>query len=195
MKSFWRASGAVVAALAAALLAAGCASATATRHNTLVPLAQTAPPGVISERSLGVGPVRLPPYLRPASLVRRTSAYRVAYSDVDVWADPLEESVTEVVAENLARLTGAHRVGRHPWRPSDAPERQLVLDIRAFELAQDGQAELAVRWELRDAHGALLEAGEAAQRQPANGQTRDLAEALSRALLALSRDLAAVVTR
>ena len=187
--------GTMLAGLLAALLAAGCASATATRHNTLVPLAPAAPPGMTSERSLGVGPVRLPPYLRQAALVRRSSAYRVAYSDVDVWADPLEESVTDVVAENLARLTGARRVVRHPWRPSDAPERQIALDIRAFELALDGQAELAVRWELRDAHGALLEAGEATRREPANGRTGDLAEALSRALLALSHDLAAVVMR
>jgi uncharacterized lipoprotein YmbA len=139
--------------------------------------------------------VRLPLRLRQAALVRRSSAYRVAYSDLDTWADPVEELVTGVLVENLARLTGAGRVVCYPWRAGEIPERQLSLEITAFELAADGQAELAARWEIRDAGGALLEAGKTTRREPADGQIGALAEALSRALLALSRELAAAVAR
>ena len=195
MDRFRSAGGVGVAALAAALLLAGCMKSAPTRHYTLLALAPAPTPGRATEHTLGIGPLRLPQHLRQAALVRRVSAYRVTYGDFDIWADPLEDRLVEVLMENLGRLTGARRVLRYPWRVGEAPDRQISLEITAFELAQDGRAELAARWEIRDAHGTLLEAGETSQREPANGEIGALAEALSRAVLGLSQDLSAAVAR
>ena len=195
MNRLQRASIVGVAALGVALWLTGCMTSAPTHHYTLTALAPPPPPGLETERTLGVGPLRLPLHLRQSALVRRTSAYRVTYGDFDLWADPVEDGVTEILMENLARLTGARRVVRHPWRPNEAPDRQLALEITAFELAADGQAELTARWEIRDAHGSLLESGETSRSESAGGQLDALAEALSRALLALSRDLAAALSR
>jgi uncharacterized protein len=188
MNGLWQAVGVVVAATA--LLLGGCARSAPTRQYTLLPLAEASAPQASSTLTLGIGPVRLPQHLRQPALVRRHSAYSLTYGDFNVWADPLEELVVEVLAENLTRLHAARRVERYPWRAGETPDRQVSLEITAFELAADGQADLAARWELRDARGALLEAGQTLQREPAGGLIANLPEALSRALLAFSRELA-----
>ncbi len=195
MKRIPRAAGVGLAAWAAAVLLVGCMKSAPTRHYTLLPLAPAGAPGAPTAPTLGVGPLRLPQHLRQAALVRRVSDYRVTYGDFDLWADPVEDRVLEVVVENLARLTGAGRVLPYPWRVGEAPDRQFALEITAFELATDGQAELVARWQLRDAHGALLESGVTSHREPAAGDIGALAEALSRALLVLSRELAAALAR
>ena len=164
-----RAAGVGLAVCAAVLLLAGCMTSAPTRHYTLLALAPASTPGATTARTVGVGPLRLPQHLRQAALVRRVNEYRVTYGDFDLWADPVEDRVLEVLVENLARLTGARRVLPYPWRVGEAPDRQLSLEVTAFELAADGQAELVARWELRDAHGALLESGVTSRREPAQG--------------------------
>ncbi len=195
MNLYPRRAGRRLVGCAVALLLAGCMKSAPTRHYTLLALAPPRAAGPTSDCSLGVGPLRLPQHLRQAALVRRTGPYRVTYGDFDIWADPVEDQVVEVLIENLARLSGAPRVLRHPWRVGEAPDRQFSLEITAFELAAAGQAELAARWELRDAHGVRLDSGAGVWREPAAGQIETLAEALSRALLSLSQDLAAAAAR
>lgn len=190
-----RAGGLAMTTLGAAILLAGCLTSAPTRHYTLQPLAPTGTPTGTLTRTLGVGPLRLPQHLRQAALVRRVSDYRVTYGDFDLWADPLEDRLAEVLVENLARLTGARRVLRFPWRVDEVPDRQISLEITSCEMTPEGDAELSVHWDLRDGRGVLLESGDTSRREPARGEMEALAEALSRALLALSRDLAAAAAR
>lgn len=185
----WSCLGLAAAALVG--LAAGCRhSSPRTRYYTLAVLAPPASAGTRAAPSLGVGPIRLARHLRQAALVRRTSTYELRYCEGHLWAEPTEDAIGRVLAANLALLTGSSRVTRHPWRPSESPERRIALDIDAFELAPDGAAELRGRWEVRDASGALLAAGPIDLRGPADGQIGNLAAALSQALLELSRALA-----
>jgi uncharacterized lipoprotein YmbA len=186
---------AVAAALCALCLLSGCARSGQTRYYTLVALAPAASAAPTAERVLGVGPVRVSRHLREGAMVRRTDAYQLRHCDFDLWAEPVEDGVPRVLAANLGQLTGTRRVARYPWRSAETPERQVAIDLEAFELAADGQAELRARWELRDAAGTLLDSGTTTVREPADGRVDALAAALSRALLGLSRDLAAALSR
>jgi len=175
-------------------LLAGCLRAPGARYYTLAALAP-APTGATTEATLGVGPVRVSRHLRQPAMIRRTSAFEVRHCEFDLWADPLEEDIPTVIADNLARLTGAGRVLRSPWPAAETPKRQISLAVEACELNPDGQAELRVRWEVRDPAGTLLDGATATLREPAEGDIGQLAAAVSRALLTLSRDLAAAVGR
>lgn len=183
---------AALAALCGVVGAAGCVRSGVTRYYTLsalAPAGQTAP----AAPALGVGPLRLPQYLRQDAMVVRAEPHRLEYRDADLWAEPPENAVADVLRENLARLTGASVVLRYPWRLEATPPRQVAVDVTAFELTGSSEALLAARWELRDAAGALLRAGSVTYREPAARGIDSLAEALSRALLRLSQDIAAAI--
>ncbi len=183
---------AALAAFGAVVMASGCVRSGVTRYYTLAALAPSGP-AVPTAPALGVGPLRLPQYLRQDAMVVRAEPHRLEYRDADLWAEPPEDAVAAVLRENLARLTGTPAVLRYPWRLENAPPRQVSVDITAFELSGGSEALLAVRWELRDAAGSLLHAGSTAYREPAEHGIDSLAEALSRALLRLSQDIAAAI--
>lgn len=169
-------------------LMAACVGTPGARYYTLAVLAPP-PAGARTDLTLGVGAVRVARHLRQPAMIRRTSAYELRHCEFDLWAEPLEDSIASVTAENLARLTAARRVLLSPWSAADAPERQLTLTVEACELNPKGQAELRLRWELRDAAGTLIEAASTNLCEPAGDDIANLAPALSRALLTFARNL------
>jgi uncharacterized lipoprotein YmbA len=186
--------GLAVATALLPMILAGCARSGQTRYYTLAALAPATAAPVAAGPSLGLGPVRASRHLRQAAMVQRTTVFQLRLRDFDLWGEPVEEGIGNAVAANLGQLTGAQRIVRYPWRPTEVPDRHVSLQIEAFELAADGQAELRARWEVRDASGTLVAAGTTTVLEPANGRIDELAAALSRALLTLSRELAAAVS-
>src|SRR5262245_66066254 len=53
---------------------------------------------------IGVGPIMLPKYLDRPQIVTRASRNQLTLGEFDRWAEPLQDNVTSVLAENLARL-------------------------------------------------------------------------------------------
>ena len=62
--------------------------------------ASTAALGV-SNLSVGVGPVRIPDYLQRPGIATRVSPTQVEYSQVNQWAESLEECFPRVLAQDL----------------------------------------------------------------------------------------------
>lgn len=134
----------------AALLAAGCTllapAADPSRFFVLTALSTASADG--SSLALGVGPVRVATYLAVSEIQVRTSATELSRSAVDRWAEPLEEGITRVLAQNLSAELGTRDVVLFPWYAEQSPSHQVQLSVRRFELEPDGSGVLEARYEV-----------------------------------------------
>ncbi len=143
--------------------------------------------------SLGLGPIRLAQYLDRPQIVTRRSPHRLALAEFDRWGEPLDESISRVLAANLSALLKTSRVQRHPWRNGRGIELQVELDVRRFDGPLRGPVELVVHWRAsrRDSQVARI----SRYSEPLEGEGYEaLAAAMSRALRTLSVDIANAVT-
>ena len=146
---------------------------------------------------LGIGPVAFPRYLERPEVVTRVSATEVHPAVFDLWAASLRAQFEQVLGENLLRLGAADRLMRFPWFPGTVPDLAVAVDVLRFENDAERPATVDARWRIRDLHaGKLLRAGESSLSEPANGSgTAAAVDALSRALGAMSREIAAALAR
>ena len=149
-----------------------------------------------STLSIGVGPVKLPQYLRRPEVVTRTSPSEVSLSNTDRWAEPLESAFTRVLSENLSQLLGTQQVMTFPWYNSNQLNYQVQVNVSRFETDPKGKPELDAQWSIRDGSGTkILAARESAIVEPANPADPSPSTGLSHALSSLSREIAAQIVQ
>jgi uncharacterized lipoprotein YmbA len=166
-----------------------------TRFYVLAPIADAgnAPAGT---RVLGLGPITFPRYLERTELVTRTSPTEIRVATFDRWAEPLRTDFERTLAQNLTALTGIARVVLFPWFRGVPLDVVVEVDVLRFEPDVEGTAQLDVRWRVRDPRsGRNAQTADSSLSERANGKGTDAAvDAMSRALGALSREIAAAVT-
>jgi len=140
-----------VVLLAATL--AGCGSSPPTRYFVLSAQPPAQPPatapaagGMAAPRlTIAVGSVKLPDVLDRVQLVHRSGANTLDIDGSNLWAEPLDELMRRILAEDLsARLPGATVFTAA--RPIAAVDRTVIVEVSRFETEGDGHAELAARW-------------------------------------------------
>ena len=187
-------------ALSTCLVAlAGCAGSSAPARLYVLtpgPEAAAAPLGgvVPGGPALGVGPVRLPGLLDQPQIVTRRGAEEIDQAEFHRWAEPLAESVPRILAENLAALRKTERIALFGWDPAPAVEQQVVVDVMRFDGALGGDVVLDARWWILARDGQELAVNRSLLTQP-TGRTGypAVVAAMSRALAALSREIAATL--
>ena len=190
------ASAAGIVTLTAALALAGCASPPARFHvlaATAVPEAGT----VLTKDAVTVEAVAVPAAVdRPQFVVQLTSN-RVVVDEFNRWAAPLPASIARTLAENLSVLLGTPRVVSGPLAASFDPAYRVSVDIQRFDSIRGQGVVVDAVWVVRrSAAGGTVTSGRSTLREAAAGEGGDyeaLAAAHSRALAALSRDIAAAI--
>lgn len=147
-------------------------------------------PGV----SVGLGPVTLPGYVRRPEILTRASAAELRPSETERWGEPLDEALPRTLGRDLSVELGTLDVRLFPWFRDSQPDVQVAVDIERFEREGDDGV-VAARYEVRDLRaGGGRVAREAEHRAPAaSGDAGATVDALSTALGALARELAAAV--
>lgn len=187
------------AALLAALALAGCLGpGTTTPPRFFVLSAVEATPPAASPRegpALGVGPVSFPDWLDRPQLVTRVGANEVRLAEFAHWAEPLDETFTRVLATNLARLVPTERVAVYPWSRSTQIDARVEMQVLHFEAATTGDVTLEAVWRLLRGDGReITPARRSLHVASAGSDAPDaVVAAMSRALAALSRELAAAI--
>src|SRR5262245_30875047 len=98
---------------------AGCAAlspqADRTKYFLLRPLAvpERQPTSGGFDQSVGIGPVVIPDHLE-RGLVTRVNRDEIAISDTDRWAEPLHQSLTRALRQNLIALLHTERIQIYP---------------------------------------------------------------------------------
>lgn len=170
-----------------------------THFYVLTPLARSDRPQPIAgdrlELALGVGPVTLPRYLDRPQIVTRLDANRLDMAEFEQWAEPLQESVSRILAENLSLLLSTQQIEIFPWQQSARFDYQIEVTILQFESLSAKEAVLDARWVLYGAGGEeeqMRNAFTVNVPQEAKDYT-SIVRAMSLALGALSRDIAVSV--
>jgi hypothetical protein len=191
----------VLAAFLAAL--AACATTAPSRFYTLTPMKATdgAAPAVpfYEGTLLAVGPVRLPDYLDRPQIITRQEGNEVRLHETERWAGSLQEDISRVLVENLSGLLAGKRIAVVRWTSAMqtmAPFRnRLAVEILRFEGPAGGTVVLKARYALLRPDGNhVIATGESIVQEPAGGADYgSLVAAMSRALAAFSREIAAAI--
>jgi len=147
---------------------------------------------------IGLATVVVPEYLNRNEIVFNLDNTVYQLAEFNQWAEPLNENLTRVLAENLTNLLREDSIDVFLASDSSIPaDYRLEVDVLRLDGNLGGQAALLVQW-------ALLEAGEdelilmrrSEYQEPAADNTyKGLVLAKSRTIEKLSQDIASAVKR
>ena len=179
-----------IASVLMALTLAACGTSPQIRYFTLAsePVASSAAPAL----SIAVGPVTVPELVDRPHFVMRSGASSVDIVETARWAAPLKSEIPRVIADHLARLLDA-RAWSSAQRASSQPDYRVLIDIQRFEMSPQEGAVIQALWTVRPYGGAAPVSGRSFVTESAGAGYEAYADAHSRALAALSRDIAAAI--
>lgn len=178
-----------IAFIAAA--AAGCASAPA-RFYTLASTA-TADGAPAAHYGVLVGPVSVPASVDRPEFVVQVAPNRVDVDEFNRWAAPLNDGIARAVAGDLAVLLGTSDVAVAPLANFNAAYR-VTINVQRFDSVQNQSVLIDAVWAVQRTAGGDTRAGRTVANEAVQGDGFDaLAAAHSRALAAVSADIAAAI--
>ena len=163
----------------------------------LTPTADTtAPPQGTAQTTsgnftIGLGPIKLPPYLDRPEIVTRMAPNRLELSKEDRWGESVQNGFTRAMERNLAAQTSA-AVIVYPWYNTVHVDMQVQIDVYRFETDSQGTSTLSAKWTILDSTGKnVLYTVESNLTQPSKpGDMTEGAAALSRTIGDLSGQIA-----
>ena len=148
-----------------------------------------------SDFTIGLGPIKLPPYLDRPEIVTRAAANRLELSKEDRWGESVQNGFTSAMERDLAAQVGTESIIIFPWYNTVHIDMQLQIDVYRFETDSQGIAHLSAKWTLLDSTGKnilyTVECTLTQQSKP--GDTTDSVAALSRTIGDLSGQIANMI--
>jgi uncharacterized lipoprotein YmbA len=181
----------VIAGSILAMLAA-CGATPPNRYFLLEPT--VSPHSVPAKSSLTVlvNEVILREYLTRKEIVRRDREYEVSVAEFRRWAEPLQENMTVVVAENLSRLLQSDNVIPYSANWTTKPDYELLVEVYSYGADARGDVVLYGRWTLLDHDGAVVVSRRSRHSKAvATNEAADTVAAMSEVLGNLSGEIAA----
>lgn len=172
----------------------GCASTEPSRYYLLSPVlsgSEMQKPTGESCVSLVIGPVRLPEYTNRPQIVTRSSQNELYRAQFDLWAEPLSETFSRVLAENLTRLLCTKNVSLFLWNSSAPVDYRVIMDVMRMDGSLGKEAVLEAWWHISSGkESKVLISKQSRFAEPVKNQNYEaLVQAHSRALESLSRDI------
>ncbi|WP_034642142.1 PqiC family protein [Desulfovibrio inopinatus] len=170
-------------------LLAGCGMSAPTHFYTLSPAESTA----LDESkciSVGVGPVRVASYLDRDSIVTRNSANQLHVAEFDEWAEPLQDGLANVVAENIQGLICTQPITVHPWPIGISPAYQVTIQVQRLDGTLGKDVTLQATWSIVNAEGAMQQWQTFSQHTACGLTYNDLAASASQLIAEMSKDIA-----
>jgi len=134
-----------------ALLLGGCVTKPArvlTRHFVLVPAPAPEQASTTAQQSsVEVGFVKMPSYLLRDSMVVRKSADEVEYFETALWAERLDHSFQQTLAQNLSMLLASNQA----CLSASERDRLVVrvsVNVEQFDVDTEGRGTLLAAWRL-----------------------------------------------
>ena len=160
--------------------------------------ANVTPVGVLGEDSaIGVGPIKLSQVLDRPQIILRTSHNEIRVADLDRWAAPLNEMITNVLVDNFTTLLSTGRILKFPWKTAITIDYQVIIEITRFDGLPEGNVDLRARWGILGDNGRqVLTSGKSVLTEPVGGDTiTEMVTAQSRLVAKLSLDIAKEIKR
>ena len=98
---------------------------------------------------IGIGPVEIAEYLTRSQIIDNQTDNTINMAENAYWAEPLDKSITRVIALNLTQLNSTRSFVNFPWRNDSKPHHSVR--IRVDNLSRtDNKANINATWELVD---------------------------------------------
>jgi len=155
-------------------------------------------PATVAAQSpvVGVGPITLPKYLDRPQIVTRVGRHQLAIGEFDRWAEPLQDNISRVLAENLARLVPTDHILLHPWPRSATVDYQVSMEVLQFDGWLGGESTLLARWSILDGAERELFNRMVHLHAPSGGQGYEaMVVVMNQMIETLSRDIATAIQR
>ena len=154
--------------------------------------AELTPVAVLKDVAIGVGPLKLSQVLDRPQIILRTSHNEIRVADLDRWAAPLNENITNVLVDNLSALLSTGNILKFPWKTRIPIDYQIVMDITRFDGMPGDNADLRARWGILRANDSkILSKGNSVLTEPIGEDSIPaMVSAQSRLLAKLSREIA-----
>jgi uncharacterized lipoprotein YmbA len=178
---------------------AGCGASPQARFYTMSPGAALGQADSKAPFSVAIGPVSVPDMIDRPQIVTRDGANQVMINEFARWAGPLKSEIPRVIAGNLTRLLNGAPVYTYPQSASVKADYKVLLDVQQFDSELGDAATLEVLWSVQPTKGGEPKTGRAVVREPTGADKGAdkgydaLVAAHSRALMAVSRDIAAAI--
>ena len=145
--------------------------------------------------AIGIGPFSVAPHLNRLQIVTRESDTRLKMSEAHQWAAPLKDTIWNILAINLAKQLNTNRIYEVPSRQKRTLAFRVGIDILRLEGQLGGDVELLSRWIISSGDGKkeLVSKISRFLESTNNEDYEAYVEAQSRALTALSKEIAAAI--
>jgi uncharacterized lipoprotein YmbA len=180
----------ILGALLATLLV-GCSNSPPTRLYMIEPIVSANHAAQGDGITLAVGPISMPGRLNRKEILTHDQRYRVDTAEFDRWAEPLEDNIGAVLAENLSVLIPTDRVAVYPWNDAVAIDYTVRVRIHQFASQPGGEVLLLASWSVYNG-GTTLITHKKGRYIESRGDTElvSVVAAMSRAMEQMSRDIA-----
>jgi uncharacterized lipoprotein YmbA len=152
----------------------------------------TQPVANLKEITIGVGPLKLTQVLDRPQIITRSSRNEIQVSDFDRWAEPLQDNLSRVIADNLSVLLETDRIIIFPWRTTIPVTYQVAMNIIRLDGEPGAEVVLRARWAVLAENGkkVLLEKQSVLDGSTAGSSVAAMVSAQSRLVAELSREIA-----
>jgi uncharacterized lipoprotein YmbA len=168
-----------------------------TRNFVLAPVSTNALAPVGTEHlSVGIGLVKMPPYLLRNSMAVRNGANEIEYLDDARWGERLDQCFQQTLAVNLSRLLPSDSIFLTDWARDQVLVR-VSVNVQQFEVDTSGTGTLVAQWRitapdsdapLKSGDARLIKAGASPR-----GKPEIIATTLSDLTADFSRELAQAI--
>ena len=185
---------ALIAAMLAVTALGGCASSPKSHFYTLSSGAALERSEAKAQYTVAIGPVTVPDIIDRPQIVTRSGPNQMQIAEFERWASPVRSEISRVIADSvMQQLDGAY-VYLYPQNLSSNADYQVLLEVQRFDAKLGDAVTVEALWAVRPAQGGAVKNGHSAVREATKGDGYDaLVAAYSRALTAVSRDIAEAV--
>ena len=158
---------------------------------------QQNPIAVLEDAIIGVGPLKLSQVLDRPQIILRTSQNEIRVADLDRWAAPLNEIITNVLVDNFSALLSTGSILKFPWKATIPIDYQIVLEITRFDGMPGDNVDMRARWGILGENGRkVLSKKQTVLTEPIGGDTiTEMVSAQSRLVAKLSHEIAEEIKR
>lgn len=142
---------------------------------------------------VALGPVKIPRYVDRPQIVTATGRNAYRLSELNRWAESLDDNIGRVLAQNLSRLASVDTVPANGSSHARQAQLRVSVAILEFHVNPEGQAGLTAQWRIaRGEEG--IQVRQVSYRAPAStSDYQVMVTALNDCLNRMSHELAASV--
>ncbi len=97
---------------------------------------------------VGIRRVKVPDYLSGKSFAMRKATNEIVYLETVEWAEPLENALQSVLAEDLGALIPTDQIRLSIWEPATVAV-EVEVSVERFDVDTHGEGVLKARWLVR----------------------------------------------